>query len=100
MLEKKINPYASEIWNYGKKEVGANLLTVSKEELIMCLMPRTTGRFSRFGLRVNKLRYRHDNYTEKYLTGGEVTALHFLNCLVFDIKSHYNCIKINFGRRL
>ena len=30
MLEKKINPYASEIWNYGKKEVGANLLTVSK----------------------------------------------------------------------
>lgn len=74
MLEKKINPYASEIWNYGKKEVGANLLTVSKEELIMCLMPRTTGRFSRFGLRVNKLRYRHDNYTEKYLTGGEVTV--------------------------
>lgn len=72
MLERKINPYASEIWNYGKKEVGANLLTVSKEELIMCLMPRTTGRFSRFGLRVNKLRYRHDNYTEKYLTGGEV----------------------------
>ena len=37
-------------------------------------MPRTTGRFSRFGLRVNKLRYRHDNYTEKYLTGGEVTV--------------------------
>lgn len=74
MLEKKINPYASQIWNYGKKEVGANLLTVSKEELIMCLMPRTTGRFSRFGLRVNKLRYRHDNYTEKYLTGGEVTV--------------------------
>ena len=74
MLEKKINPYASEIWNYGKKEVGANLLTVSKEELIMCLMPRTTGRFGRFGLRVNKLRYRHDNYTEKYLTGGEVTV--------------------------
>ena len=74
MLEKKVNPYASQIWNYGKKEIGANLLTVSKEELIMCLMPRTTGRFSRFGLRVNKLRYRHDNYTEKYLTGGEVTV--------------------------
>ncbi len=74
MLEKKINPYASQIWNYGKKEVGANLLTVSKEELIMCLMPRTAGRFGRFGLRVNKLRYRHDNYTEKYLTGGEVTV--------------------------
>lgn len=74
MLEKRINPYASEIWNYGKKEVGANLLAVSKEELIMCLMPRTAGRFSRFGLRVNKLRYRHDNYTEKYLTGGEVTV--------------------------
>ena len=42
----------------------------------MCLMPRTTGRFSRFGLRVNKLRYRHDNYTEKYLTGGEVTVVY------------------------
>ena len=37
----------------------------------MCLLPRTAGRFTRSGLKVNKLRYRHDNYTEKYLAGGE-----------------------------
>lgn len=71
MLGENIRPYASEIWNYGKEKAGANLIKVSAQELIMCLLPRTTGRFTRSGLKVNKLRYRHDNYTEKYLAGGE-----------------------------
>lgn len=71
MLGENIKPYASEIWNYGKEEIGANLIKVSVQELIMCLLPRTSGRFTRSGLKVNKLRYRHDNYTEKYLSGGE-----------------------------
>ncbi len=71
MLGENIKPYASEIWNYGKEEIGANLIKVSVQELIMCLLPRTAGRFTRSGLKVNKLRYRHDNYTEKYLSGGE-----------------------------
>lgn len=32
------------------------------------------GKFTRSGLKVNKLRYRHDSYTEMYLVGGDVTV--------------------------
>lgn len=38
------------------------------------MLPRTTGTFTRKGLRVNGLRYKHDDYTESYLSGGEVTV--------------------------
>lgn len=37
------------------------------------LMPRTTGRFTKFGLKVNCLRYKNENYAERYLKGGIVT---------------------------
>lgn len=74
MIANNIQPYANCIFEYGKTQDGANLLSVDKETLILTLLPRTTGKFSRNGLRVNKMRYRNDNYTEKYLTGGEVTV--------------------------
>ena len=38
------------------------------------LLPRTTGKFNRHGLNVNKLRYYRDGYTERYLNGGSVTV--------------------------
>ena len=41
---------------------------------MLMLLPRTTGRFSRYGLKVNKLRYHCDGYTEQYLSGGDVTV--------------------------
>ena len=71
MLDKGILPYANTIWEYGKQNPGADLVNVSAKEVMMSLLPRTTGRFTRQGLKVNKLRYRHDNYTEQYLKGGE-----------------------------
>lgn len=74
MIADNIQPYANCIFEYGKTQDGANLLSVDRETLILTLLPRTTGKFSRNGLRVNKMRYRHDGYTEKYLTGGEVTV--------------------------
>lgn len=74
MLHKEIKPYANEIWNYGREQVGANLLDVSKEKLILTMLPRTEGRFSRYGLKVNKMRYHHENYVEKYLEGKSVTV--------------------------
>lgn len=74
MIANNIQPYANCIFEYGKTQDGANLLSVDRETLILTLLPRTTGKFSRNGLRVNKMRYRHDSYTEKYLTGGEVTV--------------------------
>lgn len=70
MIHSQIQPFPSEIWNYGLKQSGANLITVTSEELVLCLLPRTQGRFSRYGLKVNGLRYKHENYTEKFLSGG------------------------------
>ena len=69
MLDKGIKPYPNELWNYGRKQAGANLILVDKETLEMALLPRTTGQFSRRGLLVNGLRYKKDDYTEYYLKG-------------------------------
>ena len=38
----------------------------------MTLLPRTTGKFTRFGLKVNHLRYYAEGYTERFLEGGDV----------------------------
>ena len=72
MILADIKPYASCIWNWGKSQIGVNLIEVGAKELILTLLPRTTGKFSRFGLKVNKMRYHCDGYTEQYLKGGEV----------------------------
>lgn len=74
MIQNQIQPFASNIWEWGKTQTGANLITVDKEQIVLTLLPRTTGKFSRFGLKVNKMRYKHENFTEKYLAGGEVTV--------------------------
>ncbi len=74
MLAQDIKPYASDIWNYGMKQAGANLIAIDNNTLILTLLPRTQGRFSRKGLAVNKLRYKSDGFTERYLNGGSVTV--------------------------
>ena len=50
--------------------MGANLITVEERDLVLTLLPRTTGKFSRYGLKVNKLRYHCEGFTEQYLSGG------------------------------
>lgn len=74
MLAENVKPYASCIWNWGKAQIGANLIEVGAKDLVLTLLPRTTGKFSRFGLKVNKMRYHYDGYTEQYLKGGEATV--------------------------
>lgn len=74
MVSVNIKPYASCIWNYGIKQDGANLISVRSDILILTLLPRTIGKFSRYGLKVNKLRYKHDGYIEMYLKGGSATV--------------------------
>ena len=74
MLSANIPPHASGIWNWSMGQPGANLITVSPDELLMALMPRVTGTFTRYGLKVNQLRYARDGYTEAYLSGGSVTV--------------------------
>lgn len=74
MLQSQVQPVSAAIWNYGIEQSSADLLSVTGEELTFALLPRTKGRFSRQELRVNGMRYKHENYTEKYLSGGEVTV--------------------------
>ena len=74
MLADGVKPNASSIFAWGKKQMGANFISVTPQKLIQTLLPRTTGTFTRKGLRVHGLRYKHDDYTEAFLSGGEVTV--------------------------
>ena len=74
MLAENVKTHASCIWNWGESQIGANLIEIGAKELILTLLPRTTGTFNRFGLKVNKIRYHCDGYTEQYLNGGEVAV--------------------------
>lgn len=72
MLENGVKPYASEIWNYGITQDGANLIKTDRNALVLTLLPRTIGKFGRKGLTVNNMRYKNEEFTERYLTGGSV----------------------------
>lgn len=74
MLSDGIKPYASEVWAWDIKRCGTSLITIDSKTLILTLLPRTVGSFSRKGLTVNRLRYRNDSYTERYLQGGTATV--------------------------
>ena len=74
MLNNQVKPYPNELWNYGKTQPGANLITVNQETLKMTMLPRLTGTFSRKGLAVNGLRYKCEGFTEQYLKGGTCTV--------------------------
>ena len=49
-----------------------SLIKIDKRQLMLVLLPRTTGKFKRNGLIVNNVRYKNTNYAEEYLSGGEV----------------------------
>ena len=76
MIANGVEPYANKIFAWGYQQMGANMIDVDKCKLILTLLPRSTGRFKRNGLNVNGMRYKNGDpkYTERYLTGGEVTV--------------------------
>lgn len=81
MLDDAVPPYANALWNRKLSEPGANLIAVSKKDLVLTLLPRTTGKFTRYGLKVNKLRYYADGYKEQFLNGDNaVVAYNPDNC--------------------
>ena len=41
---------------------------------MLALLPRTEGKFSRYGLKVNRMRYHCEGYAEQYLKGDVVIA--------------------------
>lgn len=74
MLEADVKPYSREIWKWGRMQNSVNLIPLNKRELIFTLLPRTKGKFSRNGLRVNRMRYYQDGFTEQYLQGSMATV--------------------------
>ncbi len=74
MLREGVKPYASEIWNYKKKTEENSLIPVSEKELVLTLLPRTTGKFTRYGLKVNRLNYYANGYKEQFLCGGDAVV--------------------------
>ena len=74
MLENKVQPYSNCIWNWCMERGTANLIQTDIQQLILTMLPRAQGKFTRYGLSVGKLHYRHDNYTEQYLSGGTTTV--------------------------
>lgn len=70
MISEGVKPYSNCIWNYAVNQAGANLIPIDYDTLILTLLPRTNGKFTRKGLIVNGLRYKHEKYTERYLKGG------------------------------
>lgn len=74
MMKDGIVPSPAGIWDYQTEYGNSNLLSVSKEQLVLTLLPRTEGRFSRKGLVVNKMRYDADGFTEEYLNGEKCTV--------------------------
>lgn len=76
MIEAKVQPHASSIFEWGREQPGCNLITVSAKQLILTLLPRVNAKFTRKGLVVFGLRYNSDerNFTEDYLNGGDAVV--------------------------
>ncbi len=70
MIQAKVAPHPKDIFAWGKKQEGVNLIPISDRKLIMTLLPRTKAKFSRKGLIVFGLRYncKDINFTEEYLS--------------------------------
>lgn len=43
MLERQIQPFANQIWNYSLNTMGCNLINVSSEQVRLTLLPRIKG---------------------------------------------------------
>lgn len=71
MIDAKVKPYAADLWNWKYNQGERNLIQVDQKDLALTLLPRTTGIFSRRGLKVKTFRYRNDDYKEAYLQGGK-----------------------------
>lgn len=79
MLEEKIKPHSNAIWQWGLDNLSVELINVSAEQVVLTLLPRTNGKFTRKGLIVNNLRYYRENYTEQYLAGESVRVAYNLD---------------------
>lgn len=70
MLAEGVQPYARDIFAWGCRQISANFIDVDLQKVLLTLLPRAEGRFSRRGLKVNGMRYKADGFTEEFLRGG------------------------------
>ena len=70
----EVQPFANSLWNHCLQHHKNNMISTSKVQLELTLLPRTVGLFKRNGLIVNGLRYKNFKYTDNYLNGGSVTV--------------------------
>ena len=78
MLNDKVKPYSSNIWNYQISQYSPLVMT-DKKTLKMIMLPRTVGKYTREGLIVNSLRYINKDYKEEFLRGGTVEVSYDAN---------------------
>jgi len=71
MLEAEVKPIPCHVWKWACDNLGANFMDVTGEKLIQVLLPRTIGKFSRYGLAVNGMHYHNALFKEEYLQGRE-----------------------------
>lgn len=69
MLKNQIKPYPNCIWNWSAEQGISNLIKSDAKQIALTMLPRTQGKFTRFGLKVGRMHYKRDGYTEKYLSG-------------------------------
>ena len=65
-----VKSHCKDLWNFCLEDNKDRLIEVDKNLLELTLLPRTTGKFKRDGLWVNKLRYKSYGFTNDYLKGG------------------------------
>ena len=70
MLKAQVKPYANTIYEWGCHQSSVNLIPVDYLTVMMTLLPRSIGTFTRKGLKINKMRYHAEGFTEEYLRGG------------------------------
>ena len=63
MIHDRVKPYAASLWEWGRRQPGANLISFPHDtaKIILYLLPRTIGTFTRRGLVVNGMRYKRDD---------------------------------------
>ena len=73
MLKDEVKPIPCYVWKWACDNLGANFMDVTGERLIQVLLPRTIGKFSRYGLSANGMHYHNPLFKEEYLQGRECT---------------------------
>jgi len=66
-----LKPYSSALFSDSIQENPNNFIDVEKETIDILFLPRTTGTFTRFGLKVGKLYYKAFDFVNDFLNGSK-----------------------------